>query len=281
MCVRNEADVIERCLTTIKPLIDYWTVVDTGSEDRTPELVTSALDGIPGNLITREWRGFGDTLTDAFSVARGTADWLIRCDADMTVEWDEALPAWLDTVDQIDAFMCTLVSGRMRWQLPMLVRGDQEWTFREPVHTWLDTTGRRVRVLRPAGEGGLTFKPWQDGARGRGEGATQKFLNQIKELEPRRAEGHPRSTFYIAQALRYLGHLEEAKAVYDERAAMTDGWEEERWYAAYQAAKLAGDVDQLLAVHTQRPWRHEPLTEAARITANRPHPDKLFLEQTP
>jgi hypothetical protein len=32
MIVRNEAEIIERCLSSVAPYIAYWVVLDTGSE---------------------------------------------------------------------------------------------------------------------------------------------------------------------------------------------------------------------------------------------------------
>ena len=34
MIVKNEAHVIERCLASVLPLIDKWSIVDTGSTYR-------------------------------------------------------------------------------------------------------------------------------------------------------------------------------------------------------------------------------------------------------
>ena len=31
MIVKNEAPVIERCLASVRPWVDYWVIVDTGS----------------------------------------------------------------------------------------------------------------------------------------------------------------------------------------------------------------------------------------------------------
>ncbi len=86
-----------------------------------------------------------------------------------------------------------------------------------------------------------------------------------------------RSVFYRAQTLRFLGRTDEAIGAYRERVEL-GGWDEELWYSQYQAAVLAGDVDELLMVHRLRPWRHEPLTAAARIVAARDNPDILFNE---
>ena len=53
MIVRDEAGTIERCLESCRPAIDYWVICDTGSTDRTPELIRGALAGIPGELHRR------------------------------------------------------------------------------------------------------------------------------------------------------------------------------------------------------------------------------------
>ena len=43
MIVRNEEPIVERCLESVAELIDAWVICDTGSHDRTPELIRSAL----------------------------------------------------------------------------------------------------------------------------------------------------------------------------------------------------------------------------------------------
>lgn len=68
--------------------------------------------------------------------------------------------------------------------------------------------------------------------------------------------------------------------MYARRAAMKGTWEEERWHAAYWAARLRRDVNGLLAVYRERPWRHEPLSHAARFVAeDGARDDLLFLEK--
>ena len=38
MIVKNEQPVIRRCLASVKEMIDYWVIVDTGSTDGTQDL---------------------------------------------------------------------------------------------------------------------------------------------------------------------------------------------------------------------------------------------------
>src|SRR3954471_9644974 len=58
MIVKNEALVIARCLSAVRPLIDSWVIVDTGSSDGTQEIVREVLGDLPGELIERSWRDF-------------------------------------------------------------------------------------------------------------------------------------------------------------------------------------------------------------------------------
>jgi len=46
MIVKNEKDVILRCLKSVLPIIDYWTIVDTGSTDGTQDIIKSFLQKI-------------------------------------------------------------------------------------------------------------------------------------------------------------------------------------------------------------------------------------------
>jgi glycosyltransferase involved in cell wall biosynthesis len=86
MIVRNEEKVIERCLRSVIPLIDSWVICDTGSSDRTREVVADTLAGVPGHLHDSTWIDFGHNRTELLGFAHGVADYLLLIDADMTVE---------------------------------------------------------------------------------------------------------------------------------------------------------------------------------------------------
>jgi len=53
MIVKNEAQVIARCLTSVRPIIDYWVIVDTGSTDGTQETIRTLTGDLPGELHER------------------------------------------------------------------------------------------------------------------------------------------------------------------------------------------------------------------------------------
>ena len=53
MIVKNESAVITRCLRSVKPIIDYWVICDTGSSDNTKELIAEHLAGRRENCMSR------------------------------------------------------------------------------------------------------------------------------------------------------------------------------------------------------------------------------------
>src|SRR5712671_3331456 len=82
MIVKNESAVIARCLASVKPWVDCWTIVDTGSSDGTQDIVRDAMRGLAGELHERPWRDFGHNRTEALELARGKADYILIIDAD-------------------------------------------------------------------------------------------------------------------------------------------------------------------------------------------------------
>lgn len=268
MIVRDEEAIIDRCLQSVRSLIDRYCIVDTGSTDSTKERIRAALDGVPGELYERPWRSFGENLTEACQLARGEG-WLLRLDADMTVTWHPGLRDWLASEPDLltCAWLVEVVDRSLRYRLPLLMRAHLVWRYVGPTHEYLDSTGRKLRPLN-----GLTVYHHADGS-----SRPQKFERDLALLQPAVEAGDPRSIFYAAQSYRDIGRLEEAISLYEQRAKL-GGWEEERWYAEYQSALLRRSPEALISCWFKRPHRHEPLMRAAEIVKERGTDDILFVE---
>jgi glycosyltransferase involved in cell wall biosynthesis len=74
MIVKDEAPVIRRCLATVRPFIDFWVIVDTGSRDGTQAIISEFLQDLPGELIERPWVDFAHNRSEALAAARDKAD---------------------------------------------------------------------------------------------------------------------------------------------------------------------------------------------------------------
>src|ERR1700690_3071737 len=95
MIVKNEAPVIRRCLDSVRPLIGYWVIVDTGSTDGTQDIIREHLRNLPGELHERPWRDFAHNRSEALALAHGKSDYTLIIDADDTlvIPSNGALPA--------------------------------------------------------------------------------------------------------------------------------------------------------------------------------------------
>lgn len=77
MIVRDEEEMLPRCLEAVAPAVDEIVIVDTGSQDRTIEIAKS----FGAKVIEREWTGsFSDARNVSFDAAVG--DWILYLDAD-------------------------------------------------------------------------------------------------------------------------------------------------------------------------------------------------------
>lgn len=84
MIVKNEEDCLERCLISIRPLVDEIVLVDTGSTDKTKEIA----EKYGCKIFDHPWENsFSIARNQAFSHA--TSDWCLIVDADEEIPKSE------------------------------------------------------------------------------------------------------------------------------------------------------------------------------------------------
>jgi glycosyltransferase involved in cell wall biosynthesis len=104
MIVKNEEDVIARCLESVKEIVDEIIIIDTGSNDKTKEIVSR----YTSNVYDFQWI---DDFSAArnFSFSKATEEYILWLDADDIILPDDAdkfkfLKETLDTsVDSVTA----------------------------------------------------------------------------------------------------------------------------------------------------------------------------------
>ena len=293
MIVRNESHVIERCLGSVRPLIDTWTIIDTGSTDETVELAQGALAGIPGRVHSRPWVDFSTNRNELMELAQPTADYLLLLDADMVVRILEDNPMASLTEPVYDI----LVEPGLNYRMPYLVSTSIECAYVGRTHEYLnfgsDYTG-------PARLDTIAFTHLGDGGT-----RAEKFERDLLLLEADVAEDpeNARAVFYLAQTRENLGDGPGALAAYRRRIAL-GGWDEEVFWSMYRSANIldtAGDWPAAAQMHVTawefRPHRAEPLFHLARGQRERgahmtalmwatrgkelayPEQDRLFVER--
>jgi glycosyltransferase involved in cell wall biosynthesis/predicted Zn-dependent protease len=85
MIVKDEEEMLPRCLAAVKPAVDEMIIVDTGSSDRTVEIAES----FGARVLHHEWNGsFSDARNVSLEAATG--DWVIYLDADEVLVEEDA-----------------------------------------------------------------------------------------------------------------------------------------------------------------------------------------------
>ena len=262
MIVRDEAAAIARCLNSVRPFIDHWVIVDTGSVDDTPELIEAALQGIPGELHHRPWKNFGQNRTEALNLARTHGDYLLFIDADETLgaSPNERWPVLDGPAYSLEARYSELSYDRVS-----LVSTALPWRWEGVLHEYLEA-GQPVTQPRIPG---IWIEVSPDGARSMDPQKFEKdaaLLAAALKDEP----NNSRYVFYLAQSYRDCRQLALARQHYARRAAM-GGWDEQVWYCLFQMAHLTEQLgdnhDGVVAAYLQafqtRPQRMEPLVALA------------------
>ena len=285
--VRNESKNILRMLRSVAPIIDCWSITDTGSTDDTLSKVYAFFLGhnIPGNLWTQPFVDFATTRNWSLDRSENSFlaehfDYHLLVDADMV--WCGVIDKEALTEDAYYIRQKDKPSGAEYDNLRIVKRGIGA-QYVGVTHEYLDVGG--LQGPWPKLRGGM-FIDHADGANRPG-----KFERDIALLKAE-VEKNPddaRSVFYLAQSYRDNGQFQKAASTYLDRSYMENTWEEEKWYALLMYARcldtMGVDATGIWKLcHNERPWRREPLKDLARYYLDKANAitdtkdDILFLE---
>ena len=258
MIVKNERDVITRCLESVLPIIDTWVIVDTGSTDGTQQIIRDYLKDIPGKLYERPWVDFSHNRQEAFILARPAADYILLMDADDVLTYDPNFT--LPVLDQGFYAIVALTNGDEYWN-PRIIKTSLDWYWEGVIHEDL--------YCRDPAQGlamqGVRYVYIHDGARAKDSNTAAKDI-QILQKAVKDDPNNPRHMFYLARSYITAQELDHALECFQRRTLMK-GREEEVFYSKVMIARLqnmlgseSNIVEQsLLDAYLTRPHRAEPL----------------------
>lgn len=258
MIVKNESHVIERCLESVKPMIDYWVIVDTGSTDGTQEIIKKYMKGIPGELHERPWVNFEHNRNEALDLAKEKAEYLLFIDADDIYTYS---PNFIRQNLDKDGYYVQIKYGGMTYNRVQLVKSSFGWRWVGVVHEVLVSP-------RPFSSEILNGVAMQIIGGGDRSQNPKKFEKDAALLEEAVAKdpGCARYRFYLAQSYRDARMSEKALENYQKRVEM-GGWDEEVFRALLEIGHINEELEKPEDVVTAsyckafqyRPSRAEPL----------------------
>jgi glycosyltransferase involved in cell wall biosynthesis len=259
MIVKDEAHTVERTLASVKPWIDRWVIMDTGSTDGTQEVIRRVMADLPGELFEGPFVDFATTRNVVMDRCGTETEFILWLDADEEVIGGAELCAFLEAErgrEEVDR-ECYL----LRLQIDLIydsarvARSGKGWRFVGVVHEVLERDGRalptvrvpEVRVIHGTSKE-RSARRWE-----RDIGLLQRAFEQ----DP--SDG--RAAFYLANTYLWLDRYDEAEPWFRRRVAM-GGWHEEVFESLLRIA--------LMADRRKRPWP-EVLTLYLDAYAASPH----------
>jgi glycosyltransferase involved in cell wall biosynthesis len=242
MC-KNEEACILKTLESVYKYIDYWVVCDTGSTDKTCEIVKEffAQKNIPGQLYVDEWVGFDVNKSLLFERCHNKTDYLLHLDADDWLMGEFDPQSFRGS--EADIFMFTLKRGSSEFKASVIYNNRLRWKYLGVAHniikcldkdyplhsdmfvreeTWVDNNERGVRSLDP-----------------------DKYIKDAINLKEQFFETlyddpyglNNRSVFYCAQSYRDARHYKESVQWYKLYTRLSGTWDEELFESYMQISK--------------------------------------------
>ena len=278
MIVKNEAAVIKRCLASVLPLINYWIIVDTGSEDGTQDVIKDYMQSVPGELHERPWVDFAHNRSEALDLARSHGDYTLIIDADDILELP---PGFRMPFLKEDSIVLEVRNQGRRLLRPQLVRNTVPWRYEGVLHEFLscaDQNGRRMFAENRSQKRlpGVKIVMTEEGARRRTSSAERYRRDALVFENALQTETDPflvaRYKFYLAQSYLDAGEKQKALVSYQERAKL-GFWDQEIFISLYRSAnikaELGYDADDVIESYLQADrvvaGRAEALHGAARF----------------
>ncbi len=221
MIVKNEEMHIARCLDSIAGLVDEIIIVDTGSVDRTVEIVSDYTK----NVYSYPWK---DDFSDArnYSFSKATKDYCMWMDADDILdetEKEKFLQLKQTLTPDTDMVMMKYHTSFDEAGSPSFSYFRERWIRNCPQYRW---TGAVHEVIPPNGklvysDIAISHKKMH---------ATDPDRN-LRIYEKLIADGKPldaRQQYYYGRELYYHKQYEKAISVMEQFLLSSDGWVENK-----------------------------------------------------
>ena len=260
MTTYNEEKVIKRCLESVLPFIDYYSIgVDLKTTDNTKKIIEETLKDKTGIVFDSPWNGFADARNQAFEHFTWEVDWYLIIDADMILVSEGFDKGQLDKSKS--GYLIKIKQGGVEWDMNWVVNAQYNWYWRGVLHEFLDchddinTVSEKLSELyiTHGGDGGARAK---DNAMFKRD--VDVFLNaMVEETDPFMIQ---RYTFYLANSYRDANMKKESIVFYRMRAKM-EGWNQEIYLSHYWAGRQSNNPYDYINAFNTIPTRCDALVE--------------------
>ena len=286
---KDEERVIERMLNSSNGILDLIVALDTGSTDRTIELIKKY--GVDNNIPTYVFERPFDTFDKSRNFAMDKLREVVK-----ELDWNsnDVWGMWYDCDEQLvidskfdktqfnkDLFMINTFIGSMKYTRNTFFRVSKPFRWYGVVHEFIVCDEKNITSGLAEN---IHVNVSMDGASWQGD-ISKKYLGHAHKLEAYIAENRedPRQIFYCAQSYHDSASMKDNREeneerlrrslrYYRERVSRTDGYHEEIYYSQYRI----GVIMRLL----EESWNltHQELLKAYAIDPLRAESIKVIID---
>lgn len=248
MIVKNSGELLEKMLTAVRPHIDRWTIVDTGSTDETMDIVRRVMTYPSGQLLQRPFDNFRDSRNHSIDAAGNSCIFNMVLDDSYILNGGEILRDYLTEMRHSNfptEVNLNLQSNTCRYDSCRISRSRLNRRYKYRVHEVID--GDPVVYKIAPEEGVFLWDEHRDYLKDRTIARMERDLKHLK-LDRDDEPENPRHLFYIAQTYYGLKKYQKSFDYYTKRAfSKFKGTDEEIYTALFRRAQLA-------ELYLNRPW---------------------------
>ena len=225
MIVKNESLIIERCLESVKDIIDFLVICDTGSDDDTVKKIIKFMEKykIKGLIKKINFYNFSQARNEALALAKNYGDYILLLDADMVLINQGFKKEKLNK----DVYFLIQKNNGINYKNIRIIKSDKYWFYKGFTHEILLCR----EVLSEELLSTLYIDDIDDG--GSKENKLSRDLNLLQQDEK-----NSRNIFYLANTYFSLFQFSEAKKNYKLYLEMPN-WSEELWFSFYRLGIIA------------------------------------------
>jgi len=252
---------MERVLNSCIDLIDAYCIVDTGSTDKTKDIINAFFDKHPrisGKIIDFEFTNFEECRNKSIEHGKDLGDYGFWIDADeelrLNSSWDKNKFKQELIKQMPDQLLFKCVYGSLKYNRSQLYNFKSDYHWYGPVHEILRTNDVKNENALAFSYGDVFIRAEGNSWRGDVSKKYEDHADILLEYQEKNDWADPRWTFYLAQSYkdaalialgknikneRGLDLLKKSINFYKDRVATGGGFNEEIYYSQLMIGRLS------------------------------------------
>jgi FkbM family methyltransferase len=265
--VKNAGPTFEYVLTENLPIIDRWTILDTGSTDDTQDIVRRVLSHKKGNLYEEPFINFRDSRNRCLDLAGTRCKYVLMLDDTYIIKGD--LRTFLDTIrgDQYASSFSFLVqTDDCEYFSNRLLISHNHLRYIYTIHEVIQSENNKTNVIIPKEDAYIYdhISPYMQTRTLERKQYDLTLLHEMVRDDP----SNPRHYYYLAQTYNLLEDYNNAMFWFKKRATTPlSGFDAEKFDSWFEYARI-------LNFKLNKPWEEclYAYEQAINTDSSRPEP---------